>query len=63
MRSAQNGKRTKSEGAIHAKMMNFCPEKHNIGERTKLERHKTGSSTVSASCNYFEIFSLPGERE
>ena len=32
-----------------AQKENFCSEKHNIGEHTKLERHKVGSSTVVTS--------------
>ena len=34
----------------------FGPEKHNTGERTKLERHKMGSSTVLRKTRKIQFF-------
>ena len=50
MRNAQNGKRTKSEGAIHAKMKNFCPEEHKIGERTKSHNKTAQNGNFCTVC-------------
>lgn len=42
-----HNKRTKSDDAIHAKMMIFFSSKaQKIGERIKLEKHKVGNSAM-----------------